>query len=183
MLLAIALASCGSNDHATNTDSQRGAGATMDKPTLTRLDLSSSAIENGRPIPVEYSCDGANRSPPLVWGEPPPGTRSFALVIEDPDAPGGTFRHWGAYDIPPATRSIPAGRAIGKQAVNDFGKFGYGGPCPPKGHGSHRYRFELYALDVDNLTLPANAKVEQVEKLAKQHQIAVTEITGTYERG
>jgi Raf kinase inhibitor-like YbhB/YbcL family protein len=180
-LLAIALASCGSNNRATN-DASKGEGSAMDNSTLAKLDLTSPAFENGQPIPVQYTCDGANHSPALQWGDPPSGTLSFALVVDDPDAPNGTFRHWAAYDIPAATRSIAVGQTVGNRAINDFGNSGYGGPCPPKGHGPHHYRFKLYVLDADKLTLPPNAKVEEVEQEAKQHQIAMAEITGTYER-
>jgi Raf kinase inhibitor-like YbhB/YbcL family protein len=169
-LLLVALASCGAaKDQAMNE-------------TVTRFALTSSDFVEGQPIPRVHSCDGADQSPALNWDDPPTGTRSLALVMDDPDAPGGTFRHWGAYDIPSTTRSIPAGSAVGKQALNGFGNSGYGGPCPPKGHGPHRYRFKLYALNVDSLAVSANAKVEQVEAEAAKHQIGVAQLTGTYER-
>jgi Raf kinase inhibitor-like YbhB/YbcL family protein len=102
--------------------------------------------------------------------------------MDDPDAPSGTFRHWGAYDIPATAREIAGGQAVGAQATNDFGKSGYGGPCPPKGHGPHHYRFKLYALDVERLDLPVNAKVKQVESEAQKHQLGLAQLTGTYER-
>ena len=105
--------------------------------------------QNGQPIPVRYTCDGENQSPPLSWGDPPQGTKSFALVIDDPDAPNGTFRHWGVFDIPASTRSIDGRQRVGTEVTNDFGKAGYGGPCPPKGHGPHHYHLKLFALDVD----------------------------------
>lgn len=173
-LLIAALASCG----AARKDNSMNDQAT----TVANFTLSSDDIQDGRPIPTVHTCDGADQSPGLSWPEPPPGTRSFALIMDDPDAPSGTFRHWGAYNIPQTARSIPAGHALGKQAVNSFGKTGYGGPCPPKGHGPHRYRFKLYALDVDGLTVPNDAKVEQVEQEAEQHTIAKAQLTGTYER-
>ena len=154
----------------------------MDNKTITRLDVTSTAFQDGQPIPVVFTCDGDDRSPPLAWSEPPPGTKSFALIVDDPDAPSGLFRHWGAYDISPDTRSIAAGQAIGKQAVNGFGKQGYGGPCPPRGHGPHHYHFKLYALDVDTLGVPANSKVEDVESSAQPHVIGRGELIGTYER-
>jgi Raf kinase inhibitor-like YbhB/YbcL family protein len=159
-----------------------------DSTTVARFSMSSSDIKDGQPIAPVYTCDGADQSPQLSWPEAPPGTRSFALVVDDPDAPSGTFRHWGVFNIPDTRTSIDRGEGNGGsntnfvQAVNGFGKSGYGGPCPPKGHGPHRYRFKLYALDVDGLKLPPDAKVEQVEQAAKEHQIAVAEITGTYER-
>jgi Raf kinase inhibitor-like YbhB/YbcL family protein len=152
----------------------------VDHATLARIELTSSAFQNGQPIPAQYSCDGTDQAPPLAWGEPPAGTRSFALVVDDPDAPDGTFRHWGAYDIPASARSVPASGI--SQATNDFGKTGYGGPCPPPGHGVHHYHFKLYALDVDKLALPSGAKVEQVEAEAQKHALARGELIGTYER-
>ncbi len=154
----------------------------MANDTLTRFTLASEDFQDGKPIPAVHSCDGADRSPALSWDEPPLGTKSLALIMDDPDAPDGTFRHWAAYDIAPNPRSIPRGESVGKQATNDFGKSGYGGPCPPKGHGVHHYHFKLYALDVDGLTPPDSAKVEQVEQEAKRHAIAKAEIVGTYER-
>ena len=154
----------------------------MENATLTKLGLTSSAFQDGQPIPPQYGCDGANQSPPLSWGEPPPGTRSFALVVVDPDAPGDTFRHWGAYDIPAGTRAIAAGQSLGAQAVNDFGQAGYGGPCPPRGHGAHRYHFKLFALPVDKLDVGANAKVADVETAAAKQAIAQGGLVGIYER-
>jgi Raf kinase inhibitor-like YbhB/YbcL family protein len=153
-----------------------------DSNTVARFGMSSGNFNDGQPIPLVHSCDGSDQSPALAWDDPPSGTRSLALVVDDPDAPSGTFHHWGAYDIPPATRSIASGQAIGKQALNDGGKGGYMGPCPPKGHGPHHYRFKLYALDVDALALPADAKVEQVEAEAQKHQVAMAQLMGTYER-
>ena len=179
-LALIALASCGSNDRST-TNVERG-GATVDNATLARLELTSDAFQNGQPIPVQYTCDGADQTPALHWGEPPPGTRSFALVIDDPDAPSGTFRHWGVFDIPASARSIGGGQKAGTEVTNDFGKSGYGGPCPPKGHGPHHYHFKLFALDVERLGVAPNAKVVDVENAAEKNAIAQGELIGTYER-
>lgn len=178
-LLVAALASCGAANQPNNGGSGEGP---VDKATLTKFNLTSDDFQGGQSIPAVHSCDGANQSPALGWDDPPQGTKSLALIMDDPDAPSGTFRHWGAYNIPPTTRSIPAGSAVGKQAVNSFGNSGYGGPCPPKGHGPHHYRFKLYALDVDGLTIPADAKVEEVEAEAQQHQVGLAQFTGTYER-
>jgi len=172
-LLLTALASCGA---AAKDDPMN------DNATIARFAMTSQDFRDGQSIPAVHSCEGADQSPQLSWDEPPAGTKSLALVMDDPDAPSGTFRHWAAYDMPPTTHSIERGQAAGKQATNDFDKAGYGGPCPPKGHGPHRYRFKLYVLDVDGLKLPPGAKVEQVEQEAKRHQIAVAELTGTYER-
>jgi Raf kinase inhibitor-like YbhB/YbcL family protein len=155
----------------------------MENATITKISLTSSAFQDGQTIPAQHTCDGAGQSPPLAWGEPPQGTKSFALVVDDPDAPGGTFHHWGAYDIPASTRAIAAGQAIGTQAVNDSGKPGYKGPCPPPGNGPHHYHFKLFALDVDRLAgLGPNAKVADVENAAQQHLIGRAELIGIYER-
>lgn len=154
----------------------------MDHATLAKLTLTSDAFKDGQPIPVRYTCDGSDETPVLHWDEPPQGTRSFALVIDDPDAPNGTFRHWGAFDIPASARSLGGGQPSAKETDNDFGKPGYGGPCPPKGHGAHHYHFKLFALDVDHLEIGANAKVADVEQNATRHAIAKGELIGTYER-
>jgi Raf kinase inhibitor-like YbhB/YbcL family protein len=178
-LALIALASCGSRNQAAN---QAQGGNTVENAILTKLELASDAFQNGQPIPTEYTCDGANRSPALSWGEPPQGTKSFALVIDDPDAPNGTFRHWGAYDIPVSTRSIAAGQKAGTDVTNDMNKPGYAGPCPPPGHGLHHYHFKLFALDTDRLDVGANAKVVDVENAATKHALGQGELIGTYER-
>jgi Raf kinase inhibitor-like YbhB/YbcL family protein len=178
-LALAALASCGAKPNAT-TNNQ--GGTAMDNAALTRLSLSSSAFGDGQPIPVQYTCDGTDQSPPLAWGEPPPGTKSFALIVDDPDAPSGLFRHWGAYDIPASTRSIAAGQQVGTQAVNGFGKAGYGGPCPPQGHGPHHYHFKLFALDVPSLGLKGQVNVGDLEREAEKHAVGRGELIGTYER-
>ena len=178
-LALVALASCGASDDATN--SQKGANA-MDNATLAQINLRSNAFQDGNAIPAQFTCDGANQSPALMWDEPPHGTRSFALVVDDPDAPSGTFRHWGMYDIPATTRSVAAGQSVGTEVTNDFGKPGYGGPCPPKGHGPHRYRFKLMALDVDRLGLQPDAKIADIEREAEKHLVGRAQLTGTYER-
>lgn len=123
------------------------------------FELQSSALASGGEIPVQYTCDGADRSPPLRWSDPPAKTKSFALIVDDPDAPGGAWVHWLLYGIPAGLRELPEGipardtvPGIGTQGLNDFRKVGYGGPCPPRGP-AHRYFFKLYALDTE-LTLP-----------------------------
>jgi Raf kinase inhibitor-like YbhB/YbcL family protein len=155
-------------------------GATADKAskTVDQFTLTSSAFADEQAIPAQFTCDGAGQQPPLAWTDPPPGTKSFALVVDDPDAPSGTFRHWGAFNIPASARSLSGDFA---QAVNDFGKTGYGGPCPPKGHGPHHYRFKLIALRVDRLDL-SKPKVEQLEAEAGKVAVGRAELTGTYER-
>jgi Raf kinase inhibitor-like YbhB/YbcL family protein len=178
-LALVALASCGASNRANN---EANGERTVENATLTKLSLTSDAFQNGQAIPTQFTCDGADQPPSLKWGEPPAGTRSFALVVDDPDAPSGTFRHWGVFDIPPSARSIGGGERIGTEVNNDFGKPGYGGPCPPKGHGVHHYHFKLFALDTDKLGLPANAKIADIESAAGQHAIGEGELVGTYER-
>jgi Raf kinase inhibitor-like YbhB/YbcL family protein len=179
IMMYVVLAGGGAEDDAPKTTN---GGAAVDNVTLAKLNLSSSTFRDGQPIPSQYTCDGADETPALHWGEPPQGTKNFALVINDPDAPSGTFRHWGVYDIPASARSIGGGQRIGTEVKNDFGKPGYGGPCPPKGHGAHHYHFKLFALDVDHFDLGPNAKVQDVENAATRHAIAQGELIGTYER-
>ena len=178
-LLLAALASCGASDRSGN---QGNGGNAVENATLTKLQLASDAFQNGQPIPVQFTCDGADQTPALHWTDPPAETKSFALVIDDPDAPSGTFRHWGVFDIPASARAIGGGQRVGTEVTNDFGKPGYGGPCPPKGHGPHHYHFKLFALDVDRLGVSADAKVADVENEAGKHAIAQGELIGTYER-
>jgi Raf kinase inhibitor-like YbhB/YbcL family protein len=179
ILALIALASCGGANRTPNVSQ---GGNAVENATVTELSLSSEAFQNGQPIPTQYTCDGADQTPTLKWEEPPAGTKSFALVIDDPDAPSGTFRHWGVFDIPASARSIGGGQRVGTEVSNDFGKPGYGGPCPPKGHGPHHYHFKLFALDTEKLGLSTSAKVKDVEDAARQHAIGQGELIGTYER-
>jgi len=163
-----------------------GCGA-KNEAEMTAFMLKSSAFADGNALPTEFTCDGADQSPPLEWSDPPGGTKSFAIIVDDPDAPSGTFSHWAAFNIPSTARDLAAGagnqsEGMMSQGQNDFGKKGYGGACPPQGHGSHRYRFKLFALDVDRLDVPSNARVKDVEARAEQHLVARAELTGSYER-
>ena len=151
------------------------------------LSLASPAFPNGQRIPERYSRDGGNISPPLEWQDAPRNTRSFAVVLEDPDAPRGIFRHWAVYNVPPAYKGLgedsgspKAGAPLG-MAVNDFGNSGYDGPQPPRGHGTHHYHFRLLALDVPELSLPSRPRVEDVLSAAQPHVIAQAETVGTFE--
>lgn len=173
----VALASCGASK-----DGNSQGGAAVENATLTKLELTSDAFKDGQPIPGQYTCDGAGQTPTLRWSEPPANTKSFALVIDDPDAPSGTFRHWGVFDIPSSARSIGGSERTGTEVRNDFGKPGYGGPCPPKGHGPHHYQFKLFALDVGSLGLTAGSHVSDIEREAEKHAVAKGELIGTYER-
>jgi Raf kinase inhibitor-like YbhB/YbcL family protein len=150
--------------------------------------LTSPAVDNGAAIPQRYTCSGEDRSPPLEWDEPPPGTRSFALLCDDPDAPSGTFRHWAIFDIPPERRRLTEGlRPVAavegmRQAINDFGRPGYAGPCPPRGHGIHHYHFRLLALDVDRLPVDPQARCSSVDAAARGRVLAAAELVGLFER-
>ncbi len=150
------------------------------------LVLTSSAFKAGGTIPAPHTCDGADSSPPLQWSGAPDGTRSFALVCADPDAPGRTFYHWAIYDMPPAAKSLPANypaetRDHVRQAINDFGRRGYRGPCPPPGP-AHHYHFTLYALKVDRLSVPAAPRCFEVEAAARKDALAQAELVGLYGR-
>jgi Raf kinase inhibitor-like YbhB/YbcL family protein len=146
--------------------------------------LSSPAFAAGQPIPVEFTCMGENVSPPLLWRDAPAGTKSFVLVIEDPDAPGGVFRHWGLYDIPASQGGLARGEtpSAARTAVNDFGRKAYDGPCPPPGDGAHRYRFRLAALNRAQLDLAASAKIAALLRAAQPYLIASVELTGSFAR-
>jgi Raf kinase inhibitor-like YbhB/YbcL family protein len=153
-------------------------------PALT---VSSAAFAQDGQVPVMYTCDGANVSPPLSWTTPPPGTASIAILVTDPDAPSGTFIHWAAYNIPPGTRGIPAG-ARGKTALpagsvegtNDMGGTGYWGPCPPGGR-PHHYHFTVYALDTP-LTLGGKRDGRMLGEAIEGHVLAHGEVAGIYSR-
>lgn len=151
------------------------------------LTVSSAAFARDGPIPAMYTCDGANVTPPLSWGTLPQGTASLALMVTDSDAPGGTFTHWVAYNIPPGTREIPAGvpgrsalPAGSVQGTNDFGRQGYGGPCPPRGR-PHHYHFTVYALDTA-LSPRGRQDGRMVLSAMRGHILAQGEIVGTYGR-
>jgi hypothetical protein len=153
----------------------------------TTIELTSTAFVAGEPIPQTYTCDGADISPPLSWGEPPDGTQSFALIMDDPDAPVGTFVHWIAFNIPAGTSSlpedVPAQEQIpggGLQGKNSFRNLGYGGPCPPSG-STHEYVFKLYALDT-TLDLEAGANKRSLVNAMEGYILARAELTGEYTR-
>lgn len=146
--------------------------------------MRSPAFYDGSPIPRRYSHDGDNVAPPLEWEGAPDGTRSFMLMVEDPDAPRGTFRHWGLYNIAGDCHSLPEDGMTDEKAcaVNDFGHRSWDGPEPPRGHGCHHYHFRLAALDVDRLPVTPDANVESMWNAAKGHVLGETELVGTYER-
>jgi Raf kinase inhibitor-like YbhB/YbcL family protein len=147
--------------------------------------LESAAFNDGESIPKDHTCEGPDISPALNWSGEPEGTESFALIVEDPDAPRGTWNHWLLWDIP-AGRHELAQRfrtwELGVSGSNDFGRLGYGGPCPPRGHGSHRYFFRLHALAVGSVKLREGSKRAEVEKAIAGHVLATAELMGRYER-
>jgi hypothetical protein len=150
------------------------------------FELTSAAFLPEEPIPTAYSCDGTNISPALQWNDPPEGTQSFALINDDPDAPGGTWVHWVLFNIPSEVRElpeeIPAAAELedgSRHGVNDFGRLDYGGPCPPG--GTHRYFFKLYALDVVLELDPGVDKAGLLDAM-EGHVLAKAELMGTYTR-
>lgn len=150
------------------------------------MELTSAAFKPGEMIPAKYTCDGPDVSPSLTWSDPPAGTKSLALISDDPDAPVGTWVHWVVWNIPatghsleenlPKKESLPNGT---KQGTTDFRRIGYGGPCPPS--GTHRYFFKLYALDT-TLNLAASTTKKDLEKAIQGHILAQAELMGKYRR-
>lgn len=151
------------------------------------MHLTSASFPNGGTIPRKHTCDGSDVSPALAWSGAPQGTQSFALIADDPDAPVGTWSHWVLYDLPAGTTSLPesvskvdAPPGGGQQGKNDFGKTGYGGPCPPAGT-PHRYFFKLFAVD-RRLDLKPGAGQKEVERALQGHILAQAELMGKYGR-
>jgi Raf kinase inhibitor-like YbhB/YbcL family protein len=172
------------------------AGANQAQPEITPLDnrptldsgktirVTSTVFQEGGAIPKEYTCDGANVSPPLRWEGVPEKARTLVLIADDPDAPAKTWVHWVVFNLPAAMRELPEnvaaqGNIVGAQGTNDFRKAGYGGPCPP--NGTHRYFFKLYALDTE-LALDFKATKDQVLKAMEGHIIAEGQLMGQYSR-
>jgi Raf kinase inhibitor-like YbhB/YbcL family protein len=152
-----------------------------------QMQLTSTAFKNMQPIPRDYTCDGKNISPPLSWKNTPAGTGSFVLIVDDPDAPGGTWTHWVVYNLPADTSDLAEDAARSqftsgetKEGSNDFKHVGYGGPCPPAGN-THRYMFKLYALDA-MLGLKAGASKKEVEAAMAKHILGQGQLIGTYQR-
>ena len=175
---------------------QSRATGTADPSSPTRgevamsLVLRSSEFEHGGTIPRRFTCEGEDVSPPLAWSGVPPGTKALALIVDDPDAPDPahprqTWVHWVLYDVPPAASVLPTAMKASalppgtREGVNDWGRTGYGGPCPPIGR--HRYYFKLYALDapLGDLHRPTKAQLEQA---MEGHVLAHTELMGTYQK-
>ena len=145
------------------------------------MELASSAFPGGQPIPQRHSCEGEDLSPPLSWTDVPEGATSLALIVDDPDAPSGTFTHWLGWGLDPAAGGLGEGEAAPVEGRNDFGATGYSGPCPPPGHGPHRYFFRLHAL-AEEPELQSGAARAEVESALSAGSSAVAELMGTYER-
>ncbi len=148
---------------------------------MSEFALESTAFQHAQAIPRRHTCDGEDLSPPLRWTNVPEETRSLALVVDDPDAPDGVFTHWIGWGLDPAADGLGEGEAAPSEGRNDFGTSGYRGPCPPPGHGSHRYHFSLYALDT-GLELASGAAKEELAQAIEGHVLTTAELVGTYER-
>ncbi len=155
--------------------------------TASALGLHSGDMAEGEPLADVFTCAGRNISPHVAWEDVPPQTQSFVLICDDPDAPTGTWVHWVLYNIPAAAREleqgVPAAEVLddgSRQGLNDFQRFGYGGPCPPPGK-RHRYIFTLYALDAP-LVLSGPVRKEQVVAAMQPHVLDKATVTGTYKR-
>jgi Raf kinase inhibitor-like YbhB/YbcL family protein len=145
----------------------------------------SSAFPAGGAIPRQFTCDGADQSPPLAWSDQPAGTKSLALIVEDPDAPGGTFVHWVLFNLPPTpaelAQAVPHVSTLdngARQGRNDFRRVGYGGPCPPRG-STHRYFIRFFALDAA-LNLTPGATAYELRAAIQDHTLGKTELMGTF---
>lgn len=180
-LVTVVIVGCGGDDKTPSPTATSRPEVQL--PTIT---LTSTAFANGESIPVKYTCDGENVSPPLEWGQPPADTQSLALIVDDPDAPSGTFVHWVIYDLPPTLRGLPEGVSTderpsqgGTNGKNGANVLGYTGPCPPS--GAHRYFFRLYALKYKLDVSPGLADSQLLEA-TKGDVLAQGELMGTYSR-
>jgi hypothetical protein len=157
------------------------------KATSSKLELKTTSFTAGGSIPRQFTCDASDISPALAWTDPPPGTQTFAIIEDDPDAPSGTFVHWVIYDLPANSRRLPQALSKngqipdgGRQGTNDFSRTGYSGPCPPPGR-PHRYFIRLYALD-GKLNLPPGTTRSELDAAMKGHILAQAELMGRYQR-
>jgi Raf kinase inhibitor-like YbhB/YbcL family protein len=171
----LAVAGCGGEEGTVAPDELAPPGKEVAVFTLT-----STAFDDGAAIPVRHTCDNTDVSPALSWDELPEGTESLALLVDDPDAPGGTFTHWVAWDLDPG-RGLAEGEGAPGEGKNGFGTIGYRGPCPPRGGGPHHYVFRLYALDAP-LPIAQGADKGALQDALAGHVLGVGEFTGTYER-
>jgi Raf kinase inhibitor-like YbhB/YbcL family protein len=188
LLIAMLFVSCAPAARTAATTESPAAGEPDPTEASMSLELTSEAFSNGQSIPAKYACSGRNISPALSWNDPPAGTQSFALIVDDPDAPMRTWVHWVLFNIPANRRSLEedlpvTGKNIDPEAIfvgkNSSGKIGYDGPCPPS--GTHRYYFKLYALDTVISLLPGATK-EQVLREMEGHILAQGELMGTFSK-
>jgi Raf kinase inhibitor-like YbhB/YbcL family protein len=177
-------AACGGGSGKTAATATPSTGGNQTTKTMT---MTTTAFAQGAAIPLKYTCDGDSVSPPLQWDEPPAGTQSLAVIVDDPDAPAGMFVHWVIYGLPPTLRGLPEGVSVdakpstgGLNGNNGAGKSGYTGPCPPS--GVHHYFFRLYALDAALDATPGWTKVQLLQAM-EGHILAQAELMGTYSRG
>ena len=167
----IMVAGCKGNDHTPATEGENDM----------TIPITSTAFKEGDKIPRIYTCDDQNVSPPLAWTNVPTNTVSLALIMDDPDAPSGTWVHWVLYNLPKNTTGLAQGKNEGgTEGKNDFNKLGYGGPCPPRG-SNHRYYIKLYSLDI-MLELKSGATKAQVESAMRGHILAQGQLIGRYGR-
>lgn len=176
LALTLALSACGGDDNGPSS-TQPAA----DQPPIS-FQMQSNAFAHEGEIPVRYTCDGEDISPPLFWEDPPDGTQAFALIMDDPDAPGGAFTHWVYFDIPGEARSLPEAisSGTGVNGTNSFGEAGYSGPCPPQGE-QHGYVFTLTALD-GTLDLPSGALKDDVVAAMQGRALGDARLIGAYSR-
>jgi Raf kinase inhibitor-like YbhB/YbcL family protein len=171
LLMSLGVVSC---QRSGPTEATKGAGEMS-------LKITSTAFQEGGMIPKKFTCDGENLSPPLFWSGIPAGTKSIAIIVDDPDAPMGTWVHWVLFNLPAETTQLAENTHItGVEGINDFKKTGYGGPCPPKG-STHRYYFKVYALD-SLLGLEKGSSKKALEKAMQGHLLAKGELIGKYSR-
>ncbi len=163
------------------------AEAQSPKEPAMNIQLTTTAFSEAQPIPVKYTCSGQDVSPPLKWSNAPAGTKSFALIVDDPDAPVGIWTHWVIFNLPPTTTSLPENMSKSpelpdgaKQGMNDFHHIGYGGPCPPRGY-VHHYHLQIYALDA-MLDLKSGATRKELLKAMEGHILGEGRLIGTFQR-
>jgi hypothetical protein len=180
VVLTVLSACSSSNSRSARGETTRASTASS-APAV--IQVTSSAFRDGDTIPVEFTCSGADRSPPLRWTGVPSGAVEVALVVDDPDAPGGTFLHWVLFALAPGDGGVEPGTvpAGARQARNGFGKAAYGGPCPPKGDPPHHYRFIVYALS-RHVDRPDGAPGNEVRRDVEAAAIATGRLVGLYGR-
>lgn len=192
-LLAVGCARCSNNpgpaDSMALDASSSGDSSSTPDAASAALTVTSTAFAEGATIPAVHAylncgAGATNASPPLAWSGAPSGARSFALIMDDPDAPGATFTHWIAWNIAASTTALPQGVTPALSSIvqgqNDFGEQGYGGPCPPAPTGEHRYQFHVYALSVDALSIPATSNVAALRAALQDKILAQGTLTGRY---